>query len=308
MKKPPALKSKDKVALVAPASRPARPSVVKRSAAIIKEMGFTPVLGKNLLASHGFSAGTDRERLDDLGHALRDESIRAVWCITGGYGCLPLLADLPYGEFAASPKIVLGCEDASHLTLALHKRSGVVTFHGPNADRVVNRIIFERVKRAFTHGDYDVLQAEDAVLPEFAFSAVEGIGKGALLAGNLTSLVALFGTGYEPDLDGRVLLLDDVRERNDILDRWFTTLYISGKLSAVAALGLGMFEGCDSRGAFNMLSFEELAYDRLVEMALPSCFNLPFGQGGDHVLPLGVQVSLDTQHGKLTFLESALSR
>jgi len=307
--KPRALKSKDRVAIVAPSSRPAKPSVLARARRIVHDMGFEPVVGKNVLSTRGYMAGADDERLSDFAQALSDPSIHAVWALTGGFGAIHLLDKLPYETFKAHPKIVLGCDDFSHILLALHQKTGVVTLNAPNLDRIETREIFERVKKALTTTDHlHELLHRDNFLDDFAYAPVEGFGKGKIIAANLTALVSLFGTPYEPDLEGSVLLLEDRSERNDILDRWLTTLYISGKLSHVTAVGFGQFENCDSRGAFNMLSFEELAADRLVPMKLPCCFDLPFGQSpSTFVVPIGVTGVLDTAKGKLTFNEGATS-
>lgn len=308
MIKPPHLKNKDLVAIVAPSSRPARPSDLRRAVAIVESMGLRARPGKSIFKTHGFSAGTDQERLSDLVEAFTDDEVRAVWSITGGYGALPLLPQLPYESIKKNPKLVIGFDDFSHLSLAVHVKTGLVTLHGPNLDKVNSKETFERVKRSLTHCEYEPLQTTDAVLGDFGFPAVEGLGKGKLIAANLTALVSLFGTEFEPDLGGAVLVLDDYKERNDILDRWFNTLYLSGKMSSLAALALGCFDACDSRGAFNMLSFEELAMDRLIDMGLPSCFNLPSGNGAGTVLALGVDVSFDSLAGRLTYLESVLSK
>lgn len=310
MIKPPHLKSRDRVALVAPASRPLKPFALRRAEAMVREMGFTPVIGDHILDTHGYMAGTDEHRLSDLKRAMLDDSIRAIWPLTGGFGCLPLLPELPYAAFAAAPKIIIGSEDNSHLTAAVATVSGVVTLHGPNCDRVDTRASFDSVKRALTHCDYPEMTTRDSVLEHFASTAIEGVSKGQTLPVNLTSLVSLFGTPYEPRLDGRLLFLEDADERNDILDRWFTTLYISGKLSTVAAMGLGRFDRVDSRGASNMLSFEELVYDRVMEMGLNTCFDLPFGQSGDTaIMPLGVWavLEMDSRQVKLVYSESVLS-
>lgn len=308
MIKPRALKSKDRVCILAPGSRPARPSQLRRAQALIAEMGYTPVTGDHVLDTHGYMAGTDEDRLRDLQGALENDGIAAVWFITGGYGTLPLLDKLPYYTFKEHPKIVLGGDDNSHLLLALSSLSGVVTYHGANLDRVESREAFEQYKKFFT-GHATEMSVKDSVLPGFCYAPVEAKCKGRLLPANLTALVSLFGTRFEPDLTGSLLLLEDRSERNDILDRWFTTLYISGKLSRVAALGLGHFDRCDSRSAFNMLSFEELVVDRVTAMDLPTCFDLPFGQKGEHaVIPLGLNATLDTANGELHLLEAILEK
>lgn len=307
MKKPRALKHKDRIALLSPASRVAAPSLIKRAEAVVRHMGFEPVLGGSVLKTHGYMAGSDEERLHDLKHALVDDSIAAIWCLTGGYGTLPLLKHLPYERFSHAPKIVIGGDDISHLLLALHVKANAVTFCGPNLDRVDSREAVESLKKALTSHEYPELIVHDSTVDGFCYAPVEGIGKGLTLPTNLTALVSLFGTEYEPHLDGRVLLLEDKSERNDILDRWLTTLYVSGKLSSVVAVAMGHFENCDSRGAVNMLSFEELAVDRFVQMGLPCCFNFPFGQASGNIIPIGIKASLDTSTGRLHYLENVLA-
>ncbi len=273
-------------------------------------MGFVPVVGGHVLDTCGAMAGDDQARLHDLVWALEDDSIAAVWCLNGGYGSLRLLKDLPYQTFAKKPKIVIGSDDNSHLLFALNQKSKVVTFHGSNLDRINNKESFDRYKKLLSsHEHFQAMQVKDRFLSDFCYAPVHAVGKGRIVAGNLTALVSLFGTDYEPDLSGSVLLLEDRAERNDILDRWFTTLYISNKLSTVAALGLGQFEDCSTKGSFNMLSFEELVTDRVTDMKLATCFNLPFGQACENALvPLGLQVSFDTEKGHLSYLESALEK
>lgn len=309
MIKPRALRSKDRIAIIAPGSRPARPSLVKRAQALISEMGYTPVIGDYVLNTHGHMAGTDEERLKDLRNALDNDGIAAVWFLTGGFGVLPLLDKLPYGIFREHPKIVIGGDDNSHLLLALNKLSSVVTYHGANLDRIESREAFEQYKKFFSGHEACHFAVKDKVVPGFCYAPVRAKCKGRLLPANLTALVSLFGTRFEPELTGSILMLEDRSERNDILDRWFTTLYISGKLASVVALGLGQFEKCDSRNAFNMLSFEELVSDRVQEMELPTCFDLPFSQSGEGaIVPVGLNAVIDTASGAVEMLEPVLDK
>lgn len=322
--KPPSLKSKDRIALLAPASRPAKPSALKRAEAVVSAMGFVPVAGAHALDTHGAMAGTDQARLSDLATALEDDSIAAIWFLTGGFGSLHLIPDLPYDTFAKKPKIVLGADDTSHLLFAMHKQAHVVTFYGNNLDRIDSKAAVERMAcffsgRAYGAGSDDIgpdysaplfpsMQVKDKVVADFCYSPVAAVKEGRVLAGNLTALVSLFGTRFEPQLAETILLLEDRNERNDILDRWFTTLYISNKLATVAALGLGHFENCGTRKSANMLSFEELVADRVSALNLPTCFNLPFGQSSDcAIVPLGLKASIDTGAGSLRYLESAFA-
>src|SRR5438067_2008858 len=130
--KPPALRPGARVGLIAPASRPESPAVVQRCSRIVEEMGFRPVVGKNVLRTHGYMAGRDAERLDDLNSMIDDETISAIFCLTGGFGSIHLLPDVHYPALRQSPKIIVGADDNTHLLLAIHSKTGLVTFSGPN--------------------------------------------------------------------------------------------------------------------------------------------------------------------------------
>src|ERR1700752_4263856 len=94
--KPRALKKGDKVGVFCPSSRPETPAVVARAQRLIEEMGFIPVPGRNVLSSHGFSAGSDEQRCEDLQAFYADQYIKGVFCLAGGYGALRMLAHLDY--------------------------------------------------------------------------------------------------------------------------------------------------------------------------------------------------------------------
>jgi muramoyltetrapeptide carboxypeptidase len=99
--------------------------------------------------------------------------------------------------------------------------------------------------------------------------------------------------------------LDDLDERNDGLDRWFTGLYVAGVLQRVAALAFGAFQGCDGRNSANVLCWEDLFYERLNELKKTSCFGFVFGDSTNaQPLPLGIKGTLCAEKGLLTYDES----
>lgn len=311
--KPKALKAGDRVGLVCPGSRPQSPSVVERCLRIVEEMGLTPVLGSHVLNVHGCMAGTDDERLFDLSQFLEDDSIAGIFCLTGGFGSMHLLPKLDFEAITRHPKVILGSDDNTHLLLALNKCSGLVTFHGPNLDRLSSGYAFDRLKDAvMSKTRLKPISAADLAGVEIGdghpHTPVPGTADGAVLGGNLSCLVSLMGTPYEPDLEGSILFLEDTNERIDILDRWFTTLYVSGKLARTSAVALGIFDNCNSKDSHNLLSLEDLFGDRLKRMKRTSCFGLPIGQSGRAAtIPVGVKARLDASRGVLEIAESHLS-
>lgn len=311
--KPAPLKAGDKVGLACPASRPASPTVLQRCVRIVEEMGFKPIVGHHVFGMHGYMAGSDDERLSDLEQFFLDDSVRAIFFVTGGFGSLHLVPRLPYAYIAAHPKAVIGCDDNTHLLVALLSASGLMTFHGPNLDQISTRHSFDRLKEAVTtRGILKPVSCAEAARDEVGggppFSPVAGTASGALIGGNLTAITSLMGTAYRPDFADAVLFLEDMDERNDILDRWFTALHISGQLGRARAIAFGEFAGCGQRGSHDLLSLEELFEARLKQIGKPCCFNLPVGQGNmAATVPLGVEARLNASEGVLEFAEPHLA-
>lgn len=310
--KPPLLREGDRVGLIAPSSRPATPGVVANAERLVRDMGFTPVAGKHVLSVHGFMAGTDSERLSDFSAFVDDDSIRALFCVSGGYGAMHLLPFLDYGKLQRNPKIIMGCSDNTVLLNVIHARTGLITFHGPNLDEVNSRETFESIKRAVSSAD---------ALPQISarraqpfddgantfYCPVEGIAEGPLVGGNLTSFVTLLGTPFEPRMTGSIIFLDDIREQTGILDRWFTTLYLAGHLQTCRGVICGAFEDCGPKDSANMLHIMDVFADRLRYLGTPSAFGFPLGQTrSTNVIPIGVNVRVDCGAGVLEFQESAL--
>src|SRR5258708_23646639 len=62
-----------------------------------------------------------------------DPSVDAIFAIRGGYGSAQLLDRIDYDLLRKNPKIFLGFSDITAMHLAIQKRVGLVTFHGPVA-------------------------------------------------------------------------------------------------------------------------------------------------------------------------------
>ena len=102
--RPAALKSGSRIGLVAPAGPMLQPDDVDRAMANCTALGFEPVVGRHVKAQHGYLAGTDEQRLEDLNTALTDPSLDAVWCLRGGYGTPRVLAGIDYAGLLEHPR------------------------------------------------------------------------------------------------------------------------------------------------------------------------------------------------------------
>ena len=93
--------------------------------------------------NYGHLSAKDEERAGDVNNAFKDETIKGIICLRGGYGTTRILDLLDYEMIASNPKVFLGFSDITALHIAFNQICKLVTFHGPMA--ATN---FARVKNA----------------------------------------------------------------------------------------------------------------------------------------------------------------
>jgi len=308
-----ALKPGDRVGLACPASRPESTATLSRCVKVVEELGFQPVVGESVLKIQGFMAGSGPERAADLNRFIEDDSIKAIFCLTGGYGSLHVLPFLNYRKLASTPKLISGCDDNTSLINAIYSQTGLVCFHAPNVDQIKTKFTFDRFRNMVTGSEETQSFSTREACPDVVgggdhYVPVNGTCEGTLIGGNLTALVSLLGTKFEPSFENSLIFLEDKNEQNGILDRWFTTLYIAGHLQSASGVAFGYFENCNPKQSLNMLSIVDTFGDRLKELAKPSCFGFPFGQGSDTLgVPIGVRARINCQAGTIEVLERPLA-
>jgi len=305
------LKNGDRVGLVAPGTRPDSAATVAFAARVVEEMGFTAVTGQHVLETHGHLAGTDQQRLQDLNGFLSDPAIAAIFCISGGFGALPLLDRLDYDAVVQNPKLIVGSDENTALLLAVHIRCALPVVLGPNLDRVRSAKSFDSLKRCVTTADAAVFETRSESIGEkrisLMYSSYNGQAAGVTLGGHLGSIISLMGTPFQPDFEGKILCLDEYNERYDTLERWFTNLFISGSLAKVSGTAFGEFAGCGARGNQTVLPIEDSFGERLKQVRKPNLFGFGFGRTNvSESLPLGVPAELDTMRGTIKVLHGAV--
>jgi muramoyltetrapeptide carboxypeptidase len=307
----------DTVGILAPASPPADPRNIDRSVEAINRLGFKAKLARHARKRHGFLAGSDRERADDLMRLMTDPKVKAVVCLRGGYGSGRLLPLLDYPALRAHPKILVGHSDVTALHCALLSRANLVSFHGPmlHSDFIKEdmpdftlqsflRILMQpapagAVCQGYTHKTLSVLRG--------------GRASGRLLGGNLTLLCSLLGTPFQPVFRNTILFFEDIGEKPYRIDRLLTQLLNAGLLQQVAGIAIGINKDCvdpDSRQTTEYRqTLEDVFRERLLPLKVPIVAGLPFGHVSHNAtLPLGVRATLDGEAGDLLITEPAVRK
>ncbi len=314
--RPKALRAGDTVGLITPSSYVSDPDRIALAERTARYFGLVPKFGKNVRRRDGYLGGTVEDRVEDLHAMFRDPEVKAVFAIRGGYGASQLLDRIDYDLIRANPKIFLGYSDITALHLAIQKRSGLVTFHGPVVlsrftaftQTYFRKALFETEPMGRLTNPPD----SDPLRPEHALRTVRpGNARGVLSGGNLTLISTTMGTPYEIETAGRILFLEDVDEEPYRIDRMLTQLRLAGKLDAAAGVIFGECQDCrprDFKPSFDStLTTGEVVDDILGRLRTPVLSGLTIGHTEDQLtLPLGVMAQLDAGNGELIIEEAGV--
>lgn len=313
--KPKALQPGDTIGLITPStyvSDPDRLILVERT---IRYFGWKPKFGKNVAKREGYVGGSVAERLADLHDMFRDPEVKGIFCIRGGYGSAHLLDGIDYSLIGKNPKVFVGYSDITAMHLAIHKRTGMVTFHGPVPVSRFTKYTQDNFRRAVTDpkplGALTNPAETNELRPAHTVRTIRpGKVRGPLVGGNLTLISTTLGTPYEIDTRGKILFVEDVDEQPYSIDRMLTHLKLAGKLDA--ALGIVFGECADCRPREFRPSFEsnfslgEILDRILGKLSTPVFGGLTIGHTDDQLtLPYGVMATLDADKGQLILEESA---
>lgn len=300
-RRPARLRAGATVAVVAPSGPVVGEERVRRGTAVLEGLGFRVQLAPHARDADGYLAGTDEHRAADLLDALEAPDVDAVMVLRGGYGALRTVRAIDPARLAAltarPPKPVIGFSDATVLHAVLGRAPGWVTFHGPVLTSLGTATpATATALRATLFGPVPQTVVGTPMAP--------GRATGILLGGCLSLVASLLGTPWQPDLDGAVLLLEDVDEPPYAVDRMLTSLLAAGALDGLAAVVLGTFTDCHARPGPSPTSasppVEDVLHERLVPLGVPVLAGLPVGHGRDVLtLPLGVRATVDADAGRL---------
>lgn len=317
MVRPRALRRGDTIMFVAPAGDVDE----KRMAAArqaLEQRGYKVVERRDLYDRWGYLAGSDERRLGEMMQAFMEKDVDAIFCGGGGYGTMRFLDQLDYDVIRKNPKILIGFSDITGLHLALQRRAGLITFHGPVAESSLGS---DRGMSDFTEASFwAMLEGKVKAGSTFRFPAgvgpTEALGKGKargrLVGGNLSLVAALMGTPFEIDTQDAVLFLEDVGESAYRVDRMLTQLRLAGKLATLEAAVLGQFTRSrrreTPRATESEFSVEGVLRRAFEPLGIPVLTNFPAGHHRENAtLPLGALVEVDAGRNRLTILEAPLT-
>ncbi len=268
---PPSLQLGDKIRIISTA-RAVENSFIDYAAEEIRKRGFDVDFGKNLFQRDRQFAGTDQQRLDDLNEAIRDKSVKAIFCARGGYGTARLVDNVDVDAFRKNPKWICGYSDITALLGHLYTKANAVSIHGTmpvnfeaNSTEALNSLFAliggRRISYSFNSVGYQV----------------EGEAEGDLIGGNLSVIFSILNSPSLPDPTGKILFLEDLDEYLYHVDRMMLNLKRSGFLGALKGIVIGgMTDMNDNTIPFGKTAME-IIEEHTADLGIPGASGFPAG-------------------------------
>jgi muramoyltetrapeptide carboxypeptidase len=315
--KPKRLKAGDTVGLVAPASAINQDVEVDVARESLEGLGLKVKIGQHLRDKHGYLAGDDKDRAEDINRFFKDDSLAGVIAIRGGWGSARLLPYVDFDAIRRNPKVFMGYSDITALHNAIQAKTGLVTFHGPIGLGRWDAWSVDYLKRVLFSAEAVTMSNKKDLSERNVFTQVDnrtrtitpGKARGKMMGGNLTVLTAILGSTYVPDYSGSILFLEDVQENLYRIDRMLTSLKLAGILDKAKGVVFGMCSQCSpGNDNYSALTMEEILADHIKTLGVPAWQGAMIGHDTPQwTVPFGLEVEIDSAACTVTMTEAAVS-
>lgn len=278
-------------------------------------MGYKVTYGKTALDHDEFYSNTAENRAADIHEAFMDPKVKAVLAAVGGYNANQLLSRLDFGIIRNNPKVFIGYGDQTVLNLAIYQKTGLVTYNGPDFSvfgmKSGNEYTNEYFLKAISGEGYTVepsgTWSEDSWLTEEkdrswrinkGFSILrEGEAEGRVLAGSLSAIQLLKGTGYMPSLSHSILFIEEDAESHPLqFDRQLQSLLHHPEASGIKGLVIGRFQ---EEAGMTDYALEQIIRSKKELEGIPVIYNMNFGHVHPFAtIPVGYRGRIMARGGK----------
>ncbi len=197
---------------------------------------LTPVFSPHIMEREGVESGSPMERARALMEFYRDDSIRAIFDISGGDIANGILPYLDYDVIAHSDKPFWGYSDLTTVINAIYTKTGKAS------------ALYQICNLLYEHGEEQQKNVRDSLfgngdaLFTFPYEFLQGNGmEGVVVGGNARCFLKLAGTPYFPDLKDKILLLESLGGTVAQMLTYFSQLQQLGAFEKVPGVLLGTF-------------------------------------------------------------------
>ena len=277
----------DEIRVIAPSRSLSivRKDVFDKALSYLTEKGFKVTFSKNSRELSEANSSTIESRISDLHEAFTDNTVKAILTCIGGFNVNQILEYIDYSLLQKNPKILCGYSDITALLNAIYTKTGLVTYNGAH----FSTFGFEK-DREYTNQYFEkcLMQDEPFMITPSSeskqyYSVINGSSEGYAIGGNLCTLNLLQGTSFMPDLNDKIIFLEDDNISGELFvfefDRNLQSLIHTNGFSGVKGIVFGSF---DDSCKLDLHTIKRIVKSKKQLQNIPIAFNVDFG----HIFPL----------------------
>ncbi|WP_225738048.1 LD-carboxypeptidase [Flavobacterium sp. PL002] len=284
---PPTLQKGDTIALLATA-RKSLDNNLQPAIDLAHSWGLEVVIGTTIGLDNNQLAGTDEQRAADFQNQLDNPTIKAIWCVKGGYGTVRMVDLLDFTKFKQHPKWVVGFSDIT----VLHNHLNTMGY------KSIHAVMPITVPRATPDAIESLRlslfgQKLSYSIPSDKMNRM-GTATGEIVGGNLSILYSLLGSPSAIDCKDKILFMEDLDEYLYHIDRMMMNLKRNGCLESVKGIIVGSMTKMKDNDIPWGKDAVAIIEDVTKKYNIPVIYNFPAGHIRDNrALILGSTVTME---------------
>lgn len=196
----------------------------------LRNIGISPVYSDYIYSKDSVGAGTAKERAAALMDLYNDDSVDAIFDISGGDIANEILPYVDFDMIVSSDKKFFGYSDLTTVINAIYTMTGktAVLYQ-------VKNLVWDN-----TGWQENIFLSKE--MYDFKYDFVQGNSmKGIVVGGNIRCFLKLAGTKYFPDMNGKILFLESLSGGEAQLRTYFAQLLNMGVFDVIEGILLGTF-------------------------------------------------------------------
>lgn len=209
---------------------------MRRLEETLLRMQLVPVFSPYLFERGDVESGSAAKRAQALMDFYQNDSIKAVFDISGGDIANGILPYLNYEAIAGSYKLFWGYSDLTTVINAIYTKTGK-----PSVLYQICNLLYEHGERQQVDFQSAIFGKEDALF-RFPCEFYQGeTMEGVVVGGNVRCFLKLAGTAYFPNLVDKILLLESLGGTVPQILTYFSQLQQLGAFEQARGILLGTF-------------------------------------------------------------------
>lgn len=291
---PTKLKKGDTIGVIAPSNYIEKDDLeyINASIALMEASGFKVKFGKYVFEDTLGYGTSPEKRAADINWAFTDGEVKAIMCVKGGEDSNTTLDYIDYEMIKKHPKIICGFSDNTSILNAIHKKTGLVTYHGPTFKSLTSwetGYAYKQFIKTFAENTESLIMGE----PEDEYTTIQaGQATGELVGGNLSLFTKLVCGKYAVNVQDKILFLEELgfEAAPEMVNSNIYYLKQNGVFDRIAGLWIGNYEHPS-----------KVSIEKIIKNAIEDEYKFPIIKSDNFghidkkiIIPIGTKAEINT--------------